>query len=678
MFQKQSVFLKSKASPKTNFTMLDNSSDSEKERENVQQFDKNIDSQKKQNTSFVKTRAHADEGWEDVRNTKHHSNKQRHIKKPPDDKRQNSSVQERYGNQTNRKPYGKKSFTKKDNSTGIHDKQARSTVHNAIKHFCDGDSLDNVALAFKNAIDTEVSHYAKGKLLEVATSHLFHELLSHPLIYPYFNESNVREGDGHNALFWVAWSEYRKYKTRFAEEFASGKITENPLEKFERTLDDALVTIDLLFDVGYTSTSKNRHGETAVKSLEIARNEGKIDIEWYEPIKNKYVNISSKTAEVTLREICGRISTDQKMLEKYRTLYCLGFYKAPNFASQLVVEFCVKLDPSCIGRGILWDPICEKINMFKSMISTFDIATENTNPSQDYVDFADAFVGWKRDEQLMLFNKFVTKSTLELLEKVEQVKLLKLLPENASKKNWEYDTCFTDPLAGVIGECGTHVQKKNFILQKLSSVDTMIFGLYCISHGKFIDSDIKRALYRICLQSDFETNTRLKFALYDVLERVCKQKIKNLEQCKTFLQSETEHHMNQTLSNDVKNECSQDDEIVQLDEKFCEQLKSFATRIFDGNDLNINNYVEELQRLISLATTNKDVLLESFIARSFYDVYNRTRINCFSKLIEECKKKNVFDKSNINSAISKMENVELENFFESNFLGEVQTLIHTL
>lgn len=685
MFNKQSVFLKSdktSTQPVLNarFALLgSDTSDSERESEivatepDIQPGTLTFKKKREIQVPLAREASSASaDGWEDVRN-----NKQRSVKKSGE---QYTKPSQNFGQ--GKKPFVKRG-SKKNETTSVHDKQARATVHNLIKEFCNGTHIADIAMTFKNAIDAEKSHYAKGKLLEVATSYLLHELLSHELVYPYFNESNVREGDGHNALFWVAWSEYFKYSIRLAEEFATGKIIENPLAGFSRTINDALITIDLLFDVGYTSTSKNRHGETAVRSLELACNEGKIPIEWHQPIKDKYVNISQKSAEVTLREICSRISTDAEILEKYKTLYCLGFYKAPQFAAQLAVEFCIKLTPGCIGRGIVWGPVVDKINMFRSMISTFHTVMNSSVPPQDYVDFADAFVGWKRNTQLNLFNQLVTQQTLDLIAKVDQVNILKALPENASRTNWEYETCFIDPLAGVIGECGSDAQKKEYILQKLLSVDTMMLGLYCISHSKFMDQGIKNALFDICMLQEFESNSRLKFALYDVIERVCNQKMKNLEQCKAFLQGAYAHR---EKSSEQSSKCTKAhepsepvedfDQFEQLNEQFCEQLRVHAKKFFDGESA--TSYVDELRKLSTISSTNQQILVESFIARSFTDVFNAPKLERFKGVVAECKAQRIFKPNAVRSAIAKMNRIELGDFFESGILEEVKTVILTL
>jgi len=424
--------------------------------------------------------------------------------------------------------------------------------------------------------------------------------------------------------------------------------------------------IDILFEVGYTSTSKNKYGETVVKSLELASGEGKIPITWVEPIKEKYINITRKSAELTLREVCSKISSDNQALEKQKVFYCIGFLKAPEFAAQIAVEFCMKLTPGCIGRGIIWTPVRDNINMFKTMFQKVhnmlnDEKTEQyKNLPQEYFDFKELFVGWNMSKELQLFNTLVINQTFQTLESFQQN------PEN-------YETCYLDPLSGIIGECGTNEQIKAYIMQKLDSLSTMHLALYCISHSGFIDNDIREKLLKICENEEFEKNNRLKFATYDVIQSLTKQKICNFDQLKTYLTTKTikQQVVNKSIVSDT---CC---EIVnnQLDETYCENLRSASKLLFDNKNQDIDAYIEKIKTIVNNIETNQHALIESFIARACYDVYTSDKLLIFSKVVKKCKEQNVFERNIINCAVNKMNDIELSDFYDSNILEEIKKVV---
>lgn len=593
-------------------------------------------------------------------------------------------------NKVKGKTYDKKTYDKKPNqkgsykgngkkseATATHDKKARVTVHSLIEKLVSGINIDDIANDFKFAIDAEDGHYAKGKLLEIATSYLFHEVLSHELIKPYFFENNVREGDGHTALFWVAWSEYFKYSERYENDFENGTIASNPLAGFRRELSDALATIDLLLDVGYTPTTKNRHNETVVGSLEVAHGEGRIPIEWYEPIKSKYLALTPKSAEVTLREICSKVSTAQEVLDKYKTLYCFGFMIAPDFASKLALEFCMKLTPSCIGKGAFWNPVKEKLDMFRGMIQSFDFVMQSQNPPQDYKDFRSAFVGWKSKNQLKLFNQLLSQYTLETIANVEQEHANKLL--NPSQTEWRYETCFSDPLAGVLGECAGNADKKAYVMKKLSSPESFHLALYCISHGKFIDTEMALSIANICETPEFDANLRLKFALYDVIEKLYGQKIKNITQCINFFKTHSfsTSAVKSVVDVSISASIRVAEEFLQLDETHCESLKESSQRILT-NVTTICEYVDKLRELVRNPSVKQQSVIESFVARAYYDVYNDSRLEKFTELVKCCKEMFIFSPTDVRHVIAKMNKIELGDFFESSKLENVRCVLATL
>lgn len=615
-----------------------------------------------QHVSRVPVPVQAEGEWEEVRD-----NKKKFTKKPV------SSAQDKSNSKSSHKSQHKDK-SNKFKTIATHDKKARSTVHSIIAKLVSGVHIDDVVIDLKTAIDEESGHYAKGKLLEIATSYLLHEVLAHEIIRPYFSETNVREGDGHTALFWVAWSEYFKYSERYEREFESGAIESNPLAGFRRELADAIATIDLLLDVGYTPTRKNRHNETVVRSLDVAHGEGRIPIEWYEPIKNKYMTLTPKSAEVTLREICCKISNVKEVLDKHRVLYCFGFFAAPEFAAKLALEFCLKLTPSCIGKGAFWTPVKEKLDMFRGMIESFDSVMKSPNPPQDYCDFRSAFVGWKSKNQLRLFNQLLSQYTLETIANVEQEQVEKLL--NPTQTVWRYDTCYVDPLAGVLGECASNPDKKTYIMSKLVSPVTFHLALYCISHGKFIDNEIAQSIANICETPEFEKNLRLKFALYDVIEKLYKRKISNITQCISFLRT---HSFSTTIAPVV---AVMDvvpshtiDKVLQLDETFCESLKEPSKQVLNGADGAIDIYINKLREILSNPETPQQSAVESFMARVFYDGYNADKLAKFSVLVRLCKQQRIFSAIAVKKAIEKMNNVELGDFFESSNLEDVKGVL---
>lgn len=660
---KQSVFQKS-----NKFVSLE-SSDSEAEYEPkviVKETLENSITFKKNSKNDTIAPAEGDD-WEEVRgNTKKISPKFKG----------NSSNQHKP--KSNYKQPHKGGGGKKSEAMATHDKKARNTIHSLIEKLVSGVHIDDVAYDLKNAIDEETGHYAKGKLLEIATSYLLHELLAHDLIKPYFSENNVREGDGHTALFWVAWSEYFKYSEKLENDLATGKIESNPLSGFTRELRDAIATIDLLLEVGYTPTTKNRHNETVVGSLDVAHGEGRIPIEWYEPIKRKYMTLAPRSAEVTLREICSKVSTAKEVLDKYRTLYCFGFLAAPEFAVKLALEFCMKLTPTCVGRGAFWTPVKEKLDMFRGMIESFEGVMKSSNPPQDYKDFRPAFVGWKSRNQLKLFNQLLSQYTLETIANIEREQEEML--QNPSQTEWRYDTCYVDPLAGVLGECANNTDKKAYIMHKLCSPETFHLALYCISHGKFVDREMAQAIATICETPEFEANSRLKFALYDVLEKLYKQKIKNIAQCISFLRT---HSFSQVAEKSVAVVAPEPVKVVveefpQLDETHCESLKEVTKQIFSEADGAIDAYISKLRELARTSSTNTQCVVESFMARAFYDAYNSDKLEKISALVRICKQQRVFSTPSTRLAIEKMNRIELGDFFESSNLEDVKSVLATL
>jgi hypothetical protein len=617
-----------------------------------------------------------EEEWEEVRGN---------TKKSISNGNKNPSSSQHKQKSSYKQPYTGKGYNKSD-AMLTNDKTARSTIHSLIGKLVRGLHIDYIVIELKTAIDRESSHYAKGKLLEVATSYFLHEVLSHELIKPYFSETNVREGDGHTALFWVAWSEYFKYSEKYEREFKNGVISSNPLAGFRRELSDSIATIDLLFDVGYTPTTKNRHNETIVGSLNIAHGEGRIPTDWYEPIKSKYMTLTQKSAEVTLREICGKVSTAKDVLVKHRVLYCFGFLAAPEFAVRLALEFCMKLTPSCIGKAAFWTPVKEKLDMFKEMIQSFDSVIKSPNPPQDYKDFHSAFTGWKSKNQLQLFNHLLSQYTLEIISNVEHEQAEKLI--NPTQTEWRYDTCFSDPLAGVLGECASDSNKKKYIMSKLVSPQTFPLALYCISHGKFVDNEIAQLIATICKTPEFETNSRLKFALYDVVEKLYKEKIKNISQCIAFFHT---HQFSANVSKNVTlvvlSEFNHSqvfdiapvvDVVLQLNETYCESLKEQSNKILNDTNGAFDIYISKVCEILSKPDTNQQSVIESFMARVFYDCYNSDKLAKFSLLIGLFRKQRIFSSIAISSAIAKMNIIKLEDFFESSNIDDIKCVLLTL
>jgi uncharacterized hydantoinase/oxoprolinase family protein len=201
-----------------------------------------------------------------------------------------------------------------------------------------------------------------------------------------------------------------------------------------------------------------------------------------------------------------------------------------------------------------------------------------------------------------------------------------------------------------------------------------------------MDAEIRETLATLCEAPSlvFEANARLRFALYDVIEKLYQQKIKNISQCIEFLRRESSSTSRVPEMEKMKIETpveAVEQNVSQLDETYCESLSRSMKQVFEHNGDRLNSYIDEhidAVRLILQKEKNQQKLIESFMARAFYDAYNNEKVEQLRTIVRVLRLKHVYDSEYVQPAIAKMRTVELGDFFESSKLQEVKSILETL
>ena len=432
------------------------------------------------NSDYSSWRDKNDNGWTNVTN-KSKPRKQPIVVANNNDQRDGKSKQGKNPNYGNS---GGKRYNE------INSGSAKFTIINSINSFVSGTNIDVLAANIVKKINDETSHHAKGKILEMAVSNLWHEILNHPLVHPFFDATNVREGDGHTALHWVNWP----------------NCFSKPIDGFERSLEDAEKTIDTLFKAGYSPTKKNRHNESVIQSLNVAINKEKLPASWHASMLKLYTFPPSNVVDVCLKNIGSKITPVNA--NTHRTLYCWGFMLNPELAIKQVIVPCLLLSQGMKNSSGFWEFVHNHVSMFRNMIEKGPDTT-----STDYDDLQLAFTTWNSKNQMKKFNELLAQHSIGIN--------IKALP----------DTVFSDPIAAIIGECNISTIQKPYMLKMFSNKETISLGLYCLSHSQLFDNEINNKLLNM-----LDTLiTKDKFTLFAIIEKKKNISIRCAEDCRKII-----------------------------------------------------------------------------------------------------------------------------------------------
>jgi hypothetical protein len=343
-----------------------------------------------------------------------------------------------------------------------------------------------------------------ARLIEVICTYHLWEVIRSEYIYKLVG--NMQEGDGYPALHHVNWSGMVKF----------------PVEKLIRTADDAVATVKLLYELGYTPIQQNKSkGENAIVSLQNALAKGYATKDVYDALYKVYtVDVPPNIAAKCAANVLNIVADANLHVLRTKITWLLSIAPA-DFIGELI-GICLATNRSCKVSGF-YATIRTTIELVKKAIvkgpndgtekgtvvlgvqkiAQKDSGTSSVSAFVETGEFAEFFekYPWPGAHFMptftkMLYDSVITFDTSRLHERHAPV-----------------------VLGSIIGEIGTSEQVIDYILKCFTELESgdaskMDYIVTCLAHTKHVPN--QEILDK--LQDHVGSyGTAIKFALSDIL-----------------------------------------------------------------------------------------------------------------------------------------------------------------
>lgn len=572
-------------------------------------------------------RADAD-GWNFVRSVNSTNSKNMRPFRPSNDTsrvksnwRNSDDKSDRKNDNINEKKYRQ---SKKSESQRLYSSQSKELIPKIIKeNIAEYGSIDITSLktVLLREINSLPNPFAKAKFIEILVSYHFWEMLSQPEFVEILKSRDIHEKDGHSAMHWVNWPTHKKQN----------------IPDYSRNKEDVIKTIKILYDAEYSPMNVNCFGETVIESLQNSISDGYIPKEWFADIKYMYTYPPEQVAEIMLRKIGSKITTENS--DNYRVAYCWIFKLYPNIATLHVIKPCLLLDVAMKDKCGHWNDVTKYVSMYRNLIKYGPKID-----SKEYGELEDFFVNrqnpWNSEKYLALFDD--------------------TLGYEASNFSSFKNTMFPDPIAGIVGECNNKQIQKEYMLRKLSNQKTINLAIYCLSHSKNFDSDVMKIIIE-----NFDTlDTKLKYTIMSIVERDYSKKIIDLTDLKNTLLTT---YVSIPIVDDDEDTKNEDTEEIPYDISYDDKL-TCITNIdkLPSNDMVKNNIVNIFTTLFN-STNDHHILMENIIVKIMENVGNTESLISIINIIKSLELNGTISTESIKDASNKLNKIKnvLSDYIDS-------------
>lgn len=527
--------------------------------------------------------------------------------------------------------------------------KVQENVRWLLKDYSSGDiDLRELTGDFLKLVNEEPALQAKAQYFSVMAGYWFHEVLCDEDVMTIFKSRDIHEGDGYDPFSWANWSFY----------------VSNPIEGFERTLDDAVKTIRTISSAGYSPLERNKKGENSFDSLRMAVTYNAIDQSFLGPMMKAYAypspdagtriigsimtkitpgtadKVGHKQMEITKK---GSDGTPTKVNVKvpytnYRTVICWMFKLFPDRVAKTLVTQCCLLSVSMKDKTGFWKAVADIVDLYRNLL----FQGPNTK-SDEFKYIKNVFGGkWDSAAEVARFNEKIASEVIS---------------RDPSSFN---ETQFPDPLAAIVGESGVISLQEEYVTICIARKQYDL-ALYCLRHASkavplpVIESKI------LGVQSSM--NTRQTFMMLELFNYRYGKEFSSVSEITRIIGGSVESDSSdlsessdesQSDISDV-NECKQynTDHLRNLDYLFA--MKSFET-VEPTTDGAIKNIAEDIEHHFEKikGKLSKETFLENIIIKTI-DVISRDAVlNGFIELLQFTITKGIFSQSDLSAVLKKL------------------------
>ena len=546
------------------------------------------------------------------------------------------------------------------NKDGIQKNQVRKNVESIIRKYCENNySINEAADKFIQLITNSQNRQMTALYLEIVSGYHFWEILKIEKVIKLLQ--NSQEGDGWNPFCWINWPFYIKH----------------PIPGYTRTEEDAVLSIQAVYDAGYSPFETNKKNENVFDSLDISAEQGRIDAEWVSAMKNAYKFPTKESARRIVCSVMTKITpktTDRthsfvtedgtvKFHTNYRTILCWIFQSYPEVVIDAIINQSLYCSVSMKDSTGYWESVTRYVCMYRDIIR----AGPNKK-SREFQYIASVFENaWNSDAQVSNFDTFLANRAFA----VDRLTLL--------------DTQFYDPIAAVIGESGVSAVQEAYIHKMANNKSTFLLALYCYRHTKKdnISPQLQRELANACADKGMCIMFLACNAFGSVHLKTHDSKFVNIKQVCDFLKerhglsssSGIESSEHEDEINELQSDSGYDtDDCIPYNTKyvnkmiFLEGMKEFQSTLpaVNGDIVSdaCDNVIYGLEKFISdHSNINKELILENIIVKSTNIIYTQNVLVGFQQMmVHIVNKKKLFTREDIRKIVEKFSDSKIKKF----------------
>lgn len=322
---------------------------------------------------------------------------------------------------------------------------------NKIFNSSDSETINFVIGEIKNALNKYSSNIRQqGTILECIVSYLLWEVFERD--EDLFNALvNIKEGDGFDAIFWIPFARWNR----------PGK----KIIGFNRSVEDAIKMIEIMYKSGIDPLKKNVKNENIFQALDEGIAQGFTLAEWKEPLEETFKG--GFLTELSIRTISKSVinKVTSAKVNDYATKFCWVLRQDSNgiIAKEIVKIFLTLQHNNHDGSGY-WAPVRNMMDNYRRMILI--------GPSVDFVS------DWNAHDQLHKLYNSIYNEIRDIVG-----------------KNSFHDTQCRDCLGAIVGECKLD-NHETYLLKCIEEERYMDFT-YCLSHSRCFSKEVMKELIKI-------------------------------------------------------------------------------------------------------------------------------------------------------------------------------------
>lgn len=305
----------------------------------------------------------------------------------------------------------------------------------------------------------------------IVSYHFYEAFVESPIIRDLLNQH--QKIDNHTPMHLVNWKAYNEMKMPY----------------YKRTLSDILKTINILYEHGFSPLEKNKHGETAISSLNMAQKRNMFPNEYYIAILNEYTNPPIHIAVKSVRSILNKLTPSTK--DKYNSSIRWLMTLCPHKLAEEIINMCMVFDHRIKRTKGVYDFVKNFIDMISNIFSNIEISEED-----DFKTYFDEH-SWNAQYEWELLKSYITQNILNYeIDKID------------------IETKSPVMLGSLMGECGDSENIMKFIENNLKENNTnkIMIALACYAHSQY-----KTETMKISIKSQYEKcPSHIKFLIDDI------------------------------------------------------------------------------------------------------------------------------------------------------------------